>query len=178
MLLFLIGCISIRLEYKSYYYGIGKDYFSTLIPREYYLDYGTYSSHNPSTSIMQKDMNLFLVTNNNEITLEDKSTINVKSFLGYYFNDKELVAKISDNSSKIKFISISDGGNRFNEIFLNNTKNYSYVNLDYPKSYFQSIILFRYLTLFVLIVLSLYLMVYLFIRLMFLLFNIDNILKW
>ena len=141
------------LDHQTYYYGLSKGWLSEKIPKEYYLDYGTYHNEKQSTSLMEEDMNLFLMNNRIKVCLDlyCNNSINVNEFLGYYFNDTDVIAEISDNNSKKHYLKTSLGSS-FTEVHTIDKKKYKYINLQ--NRYIGLFLFIEYLCLFLISILS------------------------
>lgn len=145
LIVLIIGYL--LLDYQTYYYGMSKGWLSEKIPKEYYLDYGTFDKESPSLSLMKKDMDLFMISNGKDICLDIycHKNIYVKEFLGYYFNKTDVIVEILDNNFSKHYLQTALGLN-FKEVQIIEVEKYKYINL--KNRYIGFFLFMEYLCLF------------------------------
>lgn len=119
----------------GYYYGVGNGWISKKLPNNYYIDYGSFDKKNTSISIMESEMNLFLVYNGEEIELGKNRKIKIYNIKGYYFDDYDIIIEIYDFQKNIYLLKIDNDNYKFIETERKDIKNHIYINLKYSKEY-------------------------------------------
>lgn len=134
--LFIFLIIYVCMDYYGYYYGIGHGFFNIKLPVFYFLDYGTFDKQHPSVSVMDSDLNTFLVHNNQSITLENGKKIRIEKILGYYIDYKDIIVKVSDYQNKKYNIRIIPHlESEFQEEMNVDKENYKYIDIENREKY-------------------------------------------
>jgi hypothetical protein len=171
IIVFVIIILSLffYLDNKAYYYGFGNGFTSSKLPRRFEIFFGGSDFGNQGMMLMENDMNLLIIRKNDSL-FEDESVkkIIINQFVGYWFNDKVIVAKIKDKSNNNKYIEVyEEVTNKPYPKFICKEINYTpnkldelkYVDLDKSLSYFKSLKIFKNISL----ILSALSIIYLFI---------------
>ena len=142
------------VDYQGYYYGLSKGMLSNKLPSQYYIDYGTFDKKNPSVSIMETDMNLFLISKGKNIKLNEKE-IKILKLQGDYFDTKDIIAKIIDDKGAIYNLKILYPKYTFIHCKNFDRSKYQYIDLDFSEDYYTY---YNYIEFILLVILILFML--------------------
>jgi hypothetical protein len=149
-LLFLL--VFLILDYQSYYYGLGKGFFSKKIPESVHVKilFAGSDLGYQGMIIDEDDIGgVYLIRPSSAIIIEYPYNPNsikqifVTKILGYYFDRESFIVKILSSDNSIKHIKIIAQlyYDYYGHILLEwsqfNEKKFKYINLDKSISYFQ-----------------------------------------
>lgn len=137
--------IYLGFDYQSYYYGLGKGFISPKIPKEYIILFAGSDLGNQGVILKENVIGgIYLVAKNGNIYLKQKDEIFIKSFLGYYFNKKNIIVEITDDVNAKRYVAINTEKVKseytnyfFTEINKENINNYHYIDLNHSLKYFK-----------------------------------------
>lgn len=143
-------------DFQLYYYGLGKGLIASKIPKEYVILFAGSDLGNQGVILKENSIGgIYLVVKNENIYLKKDKKIFIKSFTGYYFNNKNIIVEIIDDTNTKKYLEINTEkkseyiGYFFNEINRKTIKknNYKFIDLNHPLIYFKLYKLIKNITL-------------------------------
>ena len=160
----IVLTLFLYLDNKAYYYGFGNGFISSKIPSRFEIFFGGSDFGNQGMMLMENDMNLLLIRKNDSLFKDEfGKKIIINQFVGYWFDDKIIVAKIKDESNNNRYIEVYEEvtNNPYPKFICKETNytihklhEFKYVDLDRSLSYFKKLKLFKNISL-ILSVLSL-----------------------
>ncbi|WP_291098457.1 MULTISPECIES: hypothetical protein [unclassified Flavobacterium] len=164
ILSFTLLVLFFYLDSKTYYYGFGNGFFSSKIPHRFEIYFAGSDFGNQGMILEENDMSLLIIHKNGSIFMDDtKKKIIIDKFLGYWFNDKIIIAKVKDKNNNNRYIQVyEEVTNNLYPKFICKEISYShnefgglkYIDLDKSLNYFKKLKLIKNIS-FILCVLSL-----------------------
>ncbi|MFV5701601.1 hypothetical protein ACM55F_06980 [Flavobacterium sp. XS2P12] len=158
--------VFLYLDSKAYYYGFGQGFLSAKIPSRFSVLFAGSDLGNQGMVLKEKDLNLWIINCNDSIFMSDtEKKIMIKKFVGYWFNNKTIVAKVKDNNNKNRYIEIyEEVTNALYSNFICKEMRYppdeyddlKYIDLDKSLVYFKRFKLIKNLTIVLFVFMSLY----------------------
>lgn len=155
------------LDNKAYYYGFGNGYVSSKIPSRFKILFADSDLGNQGMILKENDMNLHIIRKNDSLfNYEVGKKIIINQFVGYWFDDKVIVAKLKDKSNNYRYIEVheEDTTNLYPKFVckeinyaLDKVDRLKYVDLDKSLSFFKILKLFKNLSIILIFLFAIYL---------------------
>jgi hypothetical protein len=155
----IVLALFLYLDNKAYYYGLGgSGFLSSKLPPRFEILFAGSDLGNQGMILKENDMNLHIIRKNDSLFKDEvgKKTI-INKFVGYWFDDKIIVAKIKDKSNNNRYIEVyEEVTNNLYPKFICKEINYApnklerlkYIDLDKSLSYFKKLKLFKNISFF------------------------------
>ena len=160
----IVLTLFLYLDNKAYYYGFGNGFISSKLPHRFKILFAGSDLGNQGIILKENDMNLHIIRKNDSLFKDEVGKkIIINQFVGYWFDDKIIVAKIKDESNNNRYIQVYEEvtNNPYPKFICKETNytihklhEFKYVDLDRSLSYFKKLKLFKNISL-ILSVLSL-----------------------
>jgi hypothetical protein len=162
----IVFILFLYLDNKAYYYGFGNGFVSSKIPKRFEIFFGGSDFGNQGMILIENDMKLLIINRNDSIFMHDnpKNKIIVNKFAGYWFDDKNIIAKIKDKNNNNRYIQVYEEitNTPYPKFIIKEIKylpnkldNLKYVDLDKSLSYFKKLKLLKNIF-FILFIISLF----------------------
>lgn len=145
------------IDNKAYYYGFSKGYISSKIPSRFEILFAGSDLGNQGIILKENNMNLHIIRKNDSLFKDEVGKkIIINQFVGYWFDDRIIVAKIKDKSNINRYIQVYEEvtNNPYPKFFCkeinydhNKLERLKYVDLDKSLSYFKNLKLFKSISL-------------------------------
>ena len=164
----IVLTLFLYLDNEAYYYGFGKGYVSSKIPSRFEILFAGSDLGNQGMILKENDLNLHIIRKNDSLFKDEVGKkIIINQFVGYWFDDKVIVAKLKDRRNNNRYIEVyEEVTNNPYPKFICKETNYAldkldrlkYVDLDRSLNYFKKLKLFKNISL----ILSFLFLIYLF----------------